>query len=122
MGKKIKEFVVKFQRTRISDCTRLMFSPNRVPGWYDIDSDSYIQPIYEIPREHIRGRYIISIAEGIDFELDTDRYKTYNDLVREVCKFYNSVFGSKNTRNLYLWAIHFNPNKTGWIEINKIGE
>ena len=67
MGKKIKEFVVRFQRTRISDCTRLMFSPNRIPGWYDIDSDPYIQPIYEIPKERIRGKYCISVSESSYF-------------------------------------------------------
>ena len=119
MPKKIKEFAVRFQRTRLSDCTRLMFSPNRSPGWYDLDSDPYIQPIYEIPREKIRGRYRIDLGKGIYMDLDTSDSRTYNDLVRKVCKVYQDIYGKEQLMDLYLFAIHFFPDKTGYTEIDE---
>ena len=120
MKKKVKEFVVRFQRTRISDCTRLMFSPFRIPGWYDIDSDSYIQPIYEIPREKIRGVYRISLGYNYYIDLDTSRFRTYNDLVRCICSACREYWSSSDLEDLYLFAIHFYPDRTGFIEIDDI--
>ena len=113
-NKKIREFVVKFQRTRVSDCTRLMFPPNGSPGWCDIDSDPYLQPIYEIPREKLFGIYRIDLGDGYVISLDTDRFKTYNDLVRIICRELCKIVSSE----VYLWSIHFNPDKTGWIEFD----
>lgn len=126
--KKEVELVIKFPRTRLSDCTRLMFLPGDDNGWKDIDFDDMISPIYPLPKLN-RKEYIFNI--GYPFtEVKSvvipilDEMKTINHLVRAIWYFIQSQSSSsefqERLENIYLWGICLKKDGTAWIEMETL--
>lgn len=126
IDKKSLEIALKFPRTRISDCSRLVFFPEtdkRKDGWIDIDSGDYLQPQFSLP-PLVRNSYTIYFGFPSDstysFELVIVDGMTINDVVRKVCEAYHEIFTNDESellRNLFLWGVFLKKDGTGYIEI-----
>lgn len=113
--KKQVEFSFGFPRTRISDCSRLVFSKD-FSGFLDITKASRIYPNYKLP-ELRRKKYDIYIKHDDIYQVKPLYItKTLNGLVYQVCGF----FEGNNLDHLFLHHIILRKDGTGWVEYDNL--
>jgi hypothetical protein len=127
--KKEVERVIKVPRTRMSDCTRLVFAEGNRNGWADIDSVPILHPQYPMP-PMVRTSYnlLLSSPFKVTYQGEIKIYEEMgiNDLVRQVCNLYRELWmdtrtefdtaQNLNLNDYYLHSIYLRKNGEGWIE------
>ena len=124
--KKEVERVIKVPRTRMSDCTRLVFS-EEVVGWVDIDTVPILHPKYPMPpMERTEYDILFGTPFTVTYQEKIKIGKTINDLTRNICEAYQKLWVDPRTefdptQNLdlsdyYLHSIYLRKDGTGWIE------
>ena len=125
--KKEVERVIKVPRTRMSDCTRLVFQENGLNGWVDIESVPILHPIYPMPPMN-RDYYDLLYSTPFKATYTERVYigSKINDLTRQICKHYQEFWmdprtefdttQNLNLNDYYLHSIYLRKDGTGWID------